>query len=89
MTMYHLYTIAALIMAIMLLHRMLAGPRKPECVHGWAILHDKEFGPKTEIIPKTWVVERGAMTTEFCKRTYYAIVTCPKCGGLKEFRVDV
>jgi len=56
------------------------------CTHAWKVVTDRDFPPPMEEFRKSGVYPSDAtLQLEGCKRTYFAVVTCDKCGALKTF----
>lgn len=94
--MYHLYTIASLIMAIMLLRRLLNGPPpppRPPCAHNWELVDKTEFASPFDELTKNGVGFKGwsMLTPEWTRMSSKKIVLvlrCTKCDSapiVKEF----
>ena len=89
MTIYHLYTIAALIMAIMLLRRLLNGPPpppQPTCAHFWELVDKTEFiSPIEEYAKKANFTFKeshaGTWWLEMSRRKVVLVLRCSKCDS--------
>ena len=56
------------------------------CDHAWSLVAEKEFPPVIEEFKKLHVHPSDAfLMMKACRRTYFAIVKCDKCGAIKEF----
>lgn len=84
MTFYHLYTIAGLIMALMLVHRLLRGPR---CNHKWEVVVERELPPPIETIGHEEVARwnHPCDTYAASRKKFYAILRCTECPETREF----
>ena len=84
MTFYHLYTIAGLVGALMLLHRLL---RRQTCAHDWEPLVERELPAVAEVIdPKDVARWRSAtLTYKAGRKKFFAVLGCRKCGETREF----
>ena len=82
--MYHLYTIAGLAMAVILLVRLLAGP---SCLHDWDVAVERELPAPLEILGKEEIRNWRSVNAIFAssQKKFYAILRCRKCGALREF----
>jgi len=84
MTFYHLYTIAGLIMAIMLLQRLLRGPK---CNHEWEVAVERELPAPADTLGKEELSRWRHVPHIYAagRRKFYAILRCKKCPDTKEF----
>ncbi len=84
MTFYHLYTIAALIGSLMLLHRLFRGPR---CNHKWEVVVERELPAPAEVLGQA-ELERWRKTKHIYaagRKKVYAILRCKDCPAIREF----
>ena len=54
------------------------------CAHGWMLVAEKEMPPPWNTLP-VGANYRSMDSLEMCRRTYFAVVKCDKCGALKTF----
>jgi predicted nucleic-acid-binding Zn-ribbon protein len=63
---------------------------KAKCVHDWEPVVERELPSRAEELKKngedltTWRLPSQLM--EIASKTFFAIVSCKKCGGIKEFQ---
>jgi hypothetical protein len=61
------------------------------CLHDWEPVVERELPSKAEELKKngedisTW--RRPEYLLEISSKTFFAIVSCKKCGGVKEFTI--
>jgi len=61
-----------------------------KCIHDWEPVVERELPSKAEELAKhgedlkTWRLPQQLM--EASSKTFFAIVSCKKCGGIKEFQ---
>lgn len=61
------------------------------CIHDWEPVVERELPSKAEELKKhgedlsTWRSPQQLM--EASSKTFFAIVSCKKCGGIKEFQI--
>lgn len=94
MTFYHIYTVFALLVALLLVRRLLYPPRTPAppCLHDWEPVVERELPSKAEELKKNgediskWNSYKELQ--EISSKTFFAIVSCKKCGGIKDYTVE-
>lgn len=68
---------------------LLLGSLFKRCVHDWEPVVERELPSKAEELKKngenisTWRLP--SQLIEISSKTFFAIVSCKKCGGIKEF----
>ena len=79
MTLYHLYTVAALILALALIYRLF------RCAHKWELVDKTELPSRIEVMCKSWRPERLNLTNdlEIAKSTTVIVMRCDRCGAAK------
>ncbi len=61
------------------------------CIHDWEPVVERELPSRAEELKKngedltTW--RSTSMLTEVASKTFFALVSCKKCGGVKEFTI--
>lgn len=62
-----------------------------QCEHAWQVVVEREFPSITERMSaagRVWIEDPTPIPEQNFTRLSYFILTCPKCGALREFRVD-
>jgi hypothetical protein len=54
------------------------------CAHAWALVAEKELPPPWTVLTQGGSY-RPSESLEWCKRTYFAVIKCDKCGAIKTF----
>jgi hypothetical protein len=87
MTLYHLYTIWALVIATVLVIRLVVGPR---CAHPWELVDKVEFCSQAEEARKLHLVINhaiGSAVDDALRRSVTVEMRCPRCGACKVLRI--
>jgi predicted RNA-binding Zn-ribbon protein involved in translation (DUF1610 family) len=85
MTIWMLYTAAALVLALALIYRLF------RCAHAWELVDKTEFCSQMEELEKhgyNYSVCKGDGITEATKRSATIVMRCPRCGAAKVIRVE-
>ena len=89
MTIWMLYIGWALLLATGLLWRLFRGPR---CAHDWEPVVERELPSRAEILKANGEnLTRWNFTTDLrdaAIKIFFAIISCKKCGEVKEFRTE-
>lgn len=81
MTLYHLYTIAALILAVMLVYRLF------RCPHAWELVDKTEFKSAFELLSPGAGYWRDQLDW-LLKRKVVIVMRCNKCGSARIHEFD-
>jgi hypothetical protein len=84
MAIWMIYTAWALVIATGLLWRLVRGPK---CGHDWEPVVERELPAVAEIIEKSEIHRfvSAIVTYNAGRKKYFALVSCKKCGELREF----
>lgn len=81
MTLYHLYTAAALILALALIFRLF------RCAHAWELVDKTEFPSMIDESKRLGYTMNGVQGLEIMQEIYsrrvIVVMRCPKCGAAK------
>ena len=79
MTLYHLYTVAGLILALALVFRLY------RCTHAWELVDKTELPSKIEVLNKNWRPSQMSMQELLKVATVRAtiVMRCSRCGAAK------
>lgn len=82
MTLYHLYTVWALVIATILIVRLLRGP---SCAHAWQLVDKTELPSRIEVMCKNWKPANMYTSELMDASTVRATVVmrCDRCGAAK------
>lgn len=80
MTLYHLYTIAGLILALALVFRLF------RCAHGWELVDRTEFKSVYDKMPAGHMYYRSDFRG-LSRNKIVIVMRCAKCGAAKVFEI--
>ena len=81
MTLYHLYTIAGLVLALALIYRLF------RCKHAWELVDKTEFKSAYELLHQGASYWRDQLEN-LLKRKVVIVMRCNKCGSARIHEFD-